>query len=391
MKKILFILKYRDVAGGYSGGGMSSGLFNSARMIKEMLDEHGIHQQPCNAKIVQVIDNNGIDAEVKSFQPDLVIIEAVWVVPEKFAVLTKLHPNVKWIIRGHSNVPFLAGEGNAINWISEYIKYKNVFVATNTVESVYDLNDVILERYSDRQDVRFGKKILYFPNFYNSNVVDETPPFKPGFLENVLHFLNFHAPKKYERLPHWRKKEINVGCFGAVRLLKNQLIQAVASIRYAKKHNCKVLFHINASRVEGGGDPVIKNLRALFSGAEHVELVEHPWMPHDEFVRLIDTMDLSMQVSLSETFNIVTADAVSMGVPVVVSKEINWVSSKYQADPNKVNDIVAKMEEALRDGECGAHNVNQENLNAYNKRSHIAISNCLEEVLTFRDGCGHRH
>jgi hypothetical protein len=37
-------------------------------------------------------------------------------------------------------------------------------------------------------------------------------------------------------------------------------------------------------------------------------------------------MDLGLQVSLSETYNIVTADLVNQGVPVITSKEISFIN-----------------------------------------------------------------
>ena len=128
--KMLFILKkrnnYGDLPGVY-GYSISSGLFNSANFMKTMMEENGYE-----TKIVEVVDNNGIDKEVHLFKPDYVIIEALWVVPEKFEVLHKLHPNVKWIIRIHSETPFLSNEGVGIGWISEYPKYDNVYLSFNS-------------------------------------------------------------------------------------------------------------------------------------------------------------------------------------------------------------------------------------------------------------------
>ena len=54
-----------------------------------------------------------------------------WLV-SKFEVLQKLHPNVKWIVRLHSEIPFIANEGIAMDWIYEYQKYDNVFVSLNS-------------------------------------------------------------------------------------------------------------------------------------------------------------------------------------------------------------------------------------------------------------------
>jgi hypothetical protein len=116
MKKILFILKQRNI---YSDGGytnVDSGLQNSARFVNDMLVKNKV-----NSTLVQVVDNNEIDKYCTIHKPDVVIIEAIWVVPSKFEVLKKLHPNITWIIRLHSELPFLANEGVAMEWLKEYV------------------------------------------------------------------------------------------------------------------------------------------------------------------------------------------------------------------------------------------------------------------------------
>jgi hypothetical protein len=54
-------------------------------------------------------------------------------------------------------------------------------------------------------------------------------------------------------------------------------------------------------------------------------------------------MDLGLQVSLSETFNIVGADLISQGVPVVGSTEIPWAVKMFAADPTSSADIAHKL------------------------------------------------
>jgi hypothetical protein len=66
-------------------------------------------------------------------------------------------------------------------------------------------------------------------------------------------------------------------------------------------------------------------------------------MDHTAFTAEVGSMDIVMQVSNSETFNIVAADAVSMGVPVLVSAEIPWLGGEYHANPNDVKDISHKL------------------------------------------------
>jgi hypothetical protein len=150
--------------------------------------------------------------------------------------------------------------------------------------------------------------------------------------------------------PYWkqsveRKAEdhyLDVGCFGAIRPLKNQLMQAVAALRFAMLKGKQLRFHINTTRNEQGGNNVLKNIRALFGGTGY-QLIEHGWVAHKEFLQVLTQMDLLLQVSFSETFNIVAADAVAMALPLVTSAEIHWVTPAVKADPTNSEDILQKM------------------------------------------------
>jgi hypothetical protein len=323
--KIQFILKKREAyysgENEYSSGYnvLHSGLFNSASFVCDMLKDMGYETE-----IVHVIDNNCIDREVTRFKPDIVVIEAFWCVPEKFDILSKLHPNVKWIIRNHSRLPFLANEGIAMDWTLKYAAYQNVFVSSNALDTNEEIRVLIKNAYPNISDEELAIKCPYLPNYY---------PLNEKF-------------KKVDRCDRKNKADvIDVGCFGAVRPLKNHLIQATAAIKFANSVGKKLRFHINATRIENKGDEVLKNLKALFSHLEH-ELVEHEWAPHDQFLDMLEDIDIGLQVSYSETFNIVAADLVARCVPIVTSDQIEWVSSFFHADPNNSDDIAAKMERA---------------------------------------------
>jgi hypothetical protein len=153
-----------------------------------------------------------------------------------------------------------------------------------------------------------------------------------------------------------------VGCFGAIRPLKNQLIQAFAAIRFAQRKKKKLVFHMNGSRIEQNGSSNLKNIQALFAATgETLEL--HPWMEHEEFLELVASMDICLQVSLSESFNITSADAVSMGVPLVGSEAISWLPERSQADVNSAESICEAM------GREGAITVT---MNHYALKSYLA-------------------
>ena len=306
MKKILFILKQRNI---YSDGvysNVDSGLQNSARFVNDMLVKNKV-----NSTLVQVVDNNEIDKYCTIHKPDVVIIEALWVVPSKFEILKKLHPNITWIIRLHSELPFLANEGVAMEWLKEYVKYDNVFIGSNSIYLIDALSPYL------------GTNIIYLPNYY-----------KVTSKEAVIKENNYG--------------EINVGIFGAIRPMKNALTQAVAAINYANMNNLKLRLHINTARVEQKGENVLKNLRALFVDTRH-ELVEHGWLKHKDFVKLVGTMDICLQVSISETYNIVAADVVNQRVPVVTTDEIPVVNYFSSVNSNKnVENIIYTMKFNLR-------------------------------------------
>ena len=305
MKKILFILKQRNV---YSDGvysNVDSGLQNSARFVNDMLVRNKV-----DSTLVQVVDNNEIDKYCTIHKPDVVIIEALWVVPSKFEVLCKLHPNVKWVIRLHSEIPFLANEGMAMDWVGEYSKFNNIIISCNSPQTTKDIEFYLTHKLG------VTKKVQFLPNFY---------------------------PQQYKTKSFNKKSDvINVGCFGAIRPLKNHLIQAIAAIKFADKIGKKLHFHINSDRVEQKGEPILNNLIATFEQLNHKghKLVHHEWSVREQFIELCSTMDIGIQVSFNETFNIVGADIVSQGVPLVASPEIPWASKLFTSRQTNTDDIV---------------------------------------------------
>jgi glycosyltransferase involved in cell wall biosynthesis len=304
---ILFILKKNETYGFKTMTKRSSGLWNSTRFIVESLLNRNIR-----AEIVEVIDNNCIDRVVTQARPKIVIIEALWVVPEKFDVLKRLHPNVSWYVHMHSGLAFLAQEGIATEWLKAY-SHRHIGIIANSLETY---NAFRIFTNEDHLDLLYN---VYIPH-------------------------GMTAPKRFDD----QCNVIDVGCFGAVRPLKNQLIQALAAIDYAVENDFFLCFHINGTRKEVGGEPVYKNIKKLFDGLRFAELIEHPWYEPEDFHSLLRGMiDISLQVSLSETFNVVTADALTCGVPVVVSDQVSWTSKYSQADTDSILDITKKMAKAL--------------------------------------------
>jgi len=315
MSRILLILKRREDFNSTINNkiGLSTGLYNSANFVNEMLIQQGIE-----SKLVVVIDNNDIDREVAAYRPTHVVIEALWVVPSKFAILQKLHPNVTWIIRLHSEMPFMAGEGVAMDWLGDYSSFKNIIIACNAPRMLREVKTYLRIRNSWSSETA-DSKIIYLPNHYPQN----------------------YKTKSIDK----NKDYVDISCFGAIRPLKNHLLQAIAAVEFADSIGKKLRFHVNAGRIEMKGEPMINNLKGLFMqlAERGHSLVNNQWMPHEEFITLCETMDIGMQVSFSETFNIVGANLISQGVPVVGSKEIPWMPADNCADPTDSADMISKL------------------------------------------------
>ena len=124
------------------------------------------------------IDNNCIDRIVTKHRPTHVIIEALWVVPTKFVILCQLHPTVKWIIRFHSDMPFIACEGTAMSWIFKYSLFKNIIIGINSPRFLREIR-VLIKIKNRISDSDVETKVIYLPNYYpteefKSKVIDRT-------------------------------------------------------------------------------------------------------------------------------------------------------------------------------------------------------------------------
>ena len=272
--KILFILKDRFYNKSHS---KSYGLINSSKQVAAYLESLG-HE----CKIVQVIDSNCIDKEVYEYKPNMVIIEALWVSGNKMKELIQIprYKHIKWVIRVHSDIGFLSAETFGLKYINDYINLKkeNLFVSCNNLEFNHYLS-----------------LTLQYPFVYLPNIIE----------------IEFR--KHYEEY----KNYIDIGCFGSLRILKNQCYQAMCAIAAADELEKILKFHITVDvNIDDKNEilnPVLKNLEELFENSPH-ELVKHYWLENDEFHHLIKKMDIGLQLSYTESFNIVSADFVNMGV-----------------------------------------------------------------------------
>lgn len=340
--RVLFVLRQRDDYWGQTNPNTynSSGLLNSAKFVCDMLISASF-----SASLAQVNDGNGIDAAVYKFKPDIVVLEAIWCPPYKLRELVSIprYKHITWIVRNHSELSFLGFEGIAVQWLLEYATIPNVILSCNSSTAREEVKKII--------EIRSGEE------------------------EIVLDLPNYYPTRDAVTKEFFESDTVDIGCFGAIRPLKNQLEQAVAAIIFADEADKSLRFHINSSRIEGNAQPILKSIRALFSGSANAELIEEPWMERSAFLNLCGEMDIGMQVSFSETFNIVTADLITQGTPVICSDEVPWMPSEFHADPSSALDIAKKL------GEVYGQSVHRElhALREYSEHSkHLWISTLCE-------------
>src|SRR5690554_4879047 len=250
---------------------------------------------PNSAKVV--VDNaRHIELSVQRFRPKNLILATIFATRRELEHLRKSFPNVNIYVMVHSNSPFLAVQHEAMQRINE-AKESGAILAVN-----------------DERLARAIPDAVWLPNIYSGN---------------------FAHPRAIQS-----KEEIRVICSGSLRPMKNHLTQALAAIKYADESGKRLRFFVN--RRSEGGAPVLSNLKNLFLGIPHsLEFLE--WKEHGQFVESLRHFDIGMQVSMSESFNIVAADYACAGLPMVVSHEVRWASDSIKADCHDVDDIASKM------------------------------------------------
>jgi hypothetical protein len=141
--RVLFVLKNIEE---YT---QSSALEISSKMIATYLESTGT-----KCKVVTVDLSHDIPNELNIFKPSVVVIEDLWLTGPQLKGLSKYYPNIKWIIRIHSDAGFLAVEPKALHLVHEYLNLRNdnIVVSCN--------NEEFNEELSKACDYKFE----YLPN-----------------------------------------------------------------------------------------------------------------------------------------------------------------------------------------------------------------------------------
>jgi len=285
-------------------------------------------------------DANYIDSALKQHKPDITISEAVWINPEKFKTLLPRNQYIKnFIIRIHSDFAYFAIESLGFPWIFESAKVDPKIRLASNCKNVANNMGVVSD-----------SEFLYLPNIYD-------------------------VPLSKSRKD--ATDVVNIGLFGAIRLLKNHLVQAIAAIKFCELNNKKLHFYINELTSDAGGS-ILNNIKHVFNHNPKHKLFVEKYRQGEEYNNFIKYMDLGMQVSFSESFNLVAANFVCNGVPIVVGDCVNWMPIEAISSYTDIDDMVAKIKFAYMNRNNHAYQLKQM---AYLKEYNISAKNAWNEFL----------
>ena len=308
---------FKDYGGDYDyddynseGNKCHRGLGVNALHTAKVLRKHGIR---CD--IAPVWDVDGLRKALQTYMPTHVIIEAFWIKGPEMSQLCMDFPAIQFVVRCHSQIGFLQVEPGAIGTMRDLLRLQeillNLTVSTNTSRL-----QVFVER-------TYKSRCLLLPNLYDIERVNRQP--------GVVH----------------DHRNLRIGCFGAHRLLKNHTTSAAAALMIADRRGCDLEFYINSGRAENAQSKSIKlALENMFADLRWAKIIEVPWEEWSSFRLTVSHMDLTIQASFTETFNIVSSDSVAEGVPAVVGPAIEWAPESWKAEPDDADDI-ARVGSAL--------------------------------------------
>ena len=279
------------------------GLGNGAVFTAKVLKANGIKAVPLGIYTIQHI------REFVAQYPKAthVVIEGTWINGSDIEELCNEYLDIEFVCREHSGVTFLCVQNNAVRQVREYGQIQDRLLNFH-----FSANNV---RFSEFFEISYSQRCLLLNNLYPTDV----------------------NPVEKKRRSDSNQK-LRISSYGALRAGKNHPCSAAAALIISRKLGRDLEFHLNVGR-EPGLDANVRGVRSILSGMAGVTLVEDNWTAWAEFRHLIGAMDLNLQPAYTETFNIVTADAIIAGVPSAVGTCVEWTPPHWQCDTDDPEDI----------------------------------------------------
>jgi hypothetical protein len=311
------VLCYKNFAAGrrISHIGLGVAAINTCKVLREQ----GVQAEVWACRDAADLRQNLVIAREESLrsgqQPiSHVAISAPWIPTADLAALARDWPEVVLALVSHSNVGFLQADAGGVRLLRESFSLcrsqHNFCAGGNSLA------------YTRWVECAFEVPCHFLPNLYHLDGLSARPAHRP-----------------------WRGGMLRIGCFGAIRPLKNHLTAAATALAIRAALNADLEFWISSGRSEGGGNTVLNSLTEMLAGLPGVRLCQAGWQGWPEFRGLVRSMHLLLQLSYTESFNMVTADGIAESVPSVVSEAIDWAPRSWQVS----------SDDALEAAEVGRH------------------------------------
>lgn len=311
MADVHIVLAYKNFAAnqGVSHIGLGVSALNNAKV----LNTHGI-----NTSIYPIVSIADLKKQIAADSTVThVVISAPWILSGDLQALMFAFPKITFAVNCHSNTAFLQADTRGVKLLREYIDVEqgglNFHVAGNSKKFVRWLR------------AAYQCPVAYLPNMYylDYSQIPNRPIYNGGILR--------------------------VGAFGATRPQKNLMAAAGATLELSQTMKVDTEFYVSAGRTEGGGNTILNSVREMLVGIPGITLKELGWASWPQFRDLVRRMHVLMQVSYTESFNMITADGVAEGVPSVVSDAIEWTPEYWQAYMDKTSDIARVARQLIYD------------------------------------------
>ena len=272
--------------------GYTSGVMVSVSHLCGVLERAGI-----GYRIYDYRDDEELTELVRNCTCSCINLQVPSFSDETMERIMSLHRNV--VLSIHSTLCNLQVEDNCLNRMIEFgRKYPNLRITCPSECETLAMNAV------------FGCRCLYLPNTFSYEVDIEK-----------VHRINAQRAQRLAGVIRGSGEKAEISLFSAYRPFKNMVTQVAAVAMLPQ--NIPVRLHLLDT---GGKTPVYYSVRRICEDAG-IDTVYHAQSGNRELFETTGSLDLGLQVSLSETFSYVAFEHMSQGVPVVGSSSVPFAGA----------------------------------------------------------------